>query len=126
MASILADTCVLVWLLDTPHRLSAAAVDGLGDPANRFFLSAASLIEIAALQSRGRICIDLPEARRMLAAMRFEELPITGETAERLVQLPRHHLDPFDRMLIAEAQLRHAVLVSPDDKFRLYDVATLW
>jgi PIN domain nuclease of toxin-antitoxin system len=126
MPSILADTCVLIWLLEDPAKLSPAAVAALSGIDHSFLLSAASLIEIAALRSRGRIRIDLPAARRMLAAMQFKELPITGATAERLAVLPRHHLDPFDRMLIAEAQLQSALLLSPDEKLRLYDVQTLW
>lgn len=123
---ILADTCTLIWLLDSPEALSATALRTLGDPGHRFLLSAASLVEVAGLGLKGKLRLDFDAVRRGAATLNFEELPVTGRTAERVSRLPRHHSDPFDRILVAEAQLSGAAIVTPDHRIAAYDVQVIW
>lgn len=123
---ILADTCSLIWLLERPEALSRKAFATFGDPDHRFLLSAASLIEVAGLCLKGRLRLDFDTIRSGARTLNFEELPVTGRTADRVARLPRLHSDPFDRMLVAEAQLSGAAIVTPDSLIAAYDVPVIW
>jgi PIN domain nuclease of toxin-antitoxin system len=123
---LLLDTNVVVWLLlgrrqDIPERV----VDVLQDAQNRVLVSAASVWEIAIKRSLGKLEI---EARwpRALTRLGFEHSPVTAEHAAAVEHLPWLHRDPFDRLLIAQATLEDAVLVTADPRTRGYDVPTLW
>jgi hypothetical protein len=72
----------------------------------------------------GRLRLDEPFAAHVLAAG-FEPLPITFEHAAEAGSLPRHHADPFDRMLVAQARVERLTLVTHDDVFEAYDIETL-
>lgn len=102
---LLLDTNILLWTVFSSDRLSSAARASIEDPANRVAFSAASIWEVAIKFGLGRpdfvIRPDtvLAEAR----LMGFEELTIGAEDALAVLELPRHHGDPFDRMLIAQA-----------------------
>ena len=87
--------------------------------------SAATAWEISIKQALGKL--EAPDdLEAALAASRFQPLPITVAHALAAGRLPRHHDDPFDRMLIAQAQHAQLTVVTHDPKFRLYDVAILW
>ncbi|HEY9899935.1 MAG TPA: type II toxin-antitoxin system VapC family toxin [Pantanalinema sp.] len=121
---LLLDTHTLLWWLADDPTLSRAAREAISKGENQVFLSAASVWEIAIKQAIGKL--DIPgELIGALEEGGFEPLPIAWAHALRAGSLPRHHDDPFDRMLIAQAQAEEMVLVSRDERFRHYEVAIL-
>lgn len=101
---LLLDTHVLIWYLADDSKLTSAVRDLIVDPHNQVFVSAATVWEIAIKKAIGKLDSpdNLPE---VLIACRFEVLPINIFHALQAGSLPRHHDDPFDRMLIAQAML---------------------
>ena len=123
--SLLLDThAFLWWLMDDP-RLGAEARAALRDPSSIVHVSAACLWEIAIKQALGKLEVDSPDLVAEVAANGFAELPVTGRHALSAGALPKHHDDPFDRMLVAQAQVEGLVLVTRDPALSVYDVATL-
>jgi len=120
--NLLIDTCTLLWWANK-DRLSPAVSQAVADPDNRVWVSAASVWEIGIKQSLGRLTVrgDLDA----VVEEDFEHLPITFAHARRAAQLPLHHRDPFDRMLIAQAQAQDLTLASRDRRISSYDVALL-
>jgi len=120
--NLLIDTCTLLWWANK-DRLSPAVSQAVADPDNRVWVSAASVWEIGIKQSLGRLTVrgDLDA----VLEEDFEHLPITFAHARRAAQLPLHHRDPFDRMLIAQAQAQDLTLASRDRRISSYDVALL-
>ncbi len=96
----------------------------IADPTALVIVSAASVWEIGIKRALGKIRFDGSFA---LAVRQngFESLSINAEHAERAGELPRHHRDPFDRMLIAQAQVEKLTIVTRDKQFAAYDVAVL-
>jgi PIN domain nuclease of toxin-antitoxin system len=125
MRTILCDTCTMIWLLAGTRDLSKAARAAISHPEHRLAVSVGSLIEIAAKSARGRSPISVTLLRSRIADS-FTDLTVGGDIAERMERLPPHHLDPFDRLIVAQAQANDAVILSPDPAFRLYAVETLW
>lgn len=123
---LLLDTNVVVWLLlGDRASVTPAAVDALSDEANDVAVSAVSVWEIAVKRSLGKL--ELADGwSRALTRLDFSPLPITSLHAERVEQLPWHHRDPFDRLLIAQALAEQRVLVTADARIAHYDVSTLW
>lgn len=120
---LLLDTHALIWALAEPQRLSAATREALTNPAHAVFVSAASAWEIAIKAALGRLDFPLHAWEEALAAAGFAELPVRAPHAIAAAALPRHHADPFDRMLVAQAQLEGLTLVSQDAAFGAYAVA---
>lgn len=122
---LLIDTHAALWLLAEDERLSAQADRLLTDPANEVLLSAAAVWEVAIKRSLGKL--DAPDgfAARLLDGG-ATPLPVTVEHAEAVRALPWHHRDPFDRVLIAQARIEEAALVSSDPRVGLYDVRVAW
>jgi PIN domain nuclease of toxin-antitoxin system len=107
------------------RRLSAEAVRHLTDPHNRALLSATVVWEVAIKRSLGKL--DAPEAfAQTLLDAGAVALPVTLAHAEAVEGLPWHHRDPFDRMLVAQAQVEGAVLLSGDSALGAYGVPTAW
>jgi PIN domain nuclease of toxin-antitoxin system len=121
---LLLDTHAFLWWLRDDRRLSAAARGPIADRASLVFVSAASIWEAAIQSHLGRleVAADLVSE---IAANGFTELPVTGRHAQRAGALPVHQRDPFDRMLVAQAQLEGLTLVTRDPAFKPYDVAVL-
>lgn len=121
---ILIDTHIFLWwdqqLRRVPRPLRAAIEDG----ASEIYLSAASVWEIAVKRAIGKLRFDQPIVA-VVMALGFEILPVTGAHAEHAGGLPRHHNDPFDRLLIAQATLEGMVLGTQDQLMRPYGVAVL-
>jgi len=114
---------VLWWLADDPV-LDPAARSAIADPTNDVLVSAASIWEIEIKRALGKL--DAPTG--LVAAVEeagFGVLPITGPDAERAGTLPAHHRDPFDRMLVAQADRVGAIVVSRDAAFAAYGVDML-
>ena len=113
----------LWWCQDSPN-LSRRARDDIG-AAETVYVSLASAWETAIKVSLGKLRFDIPFAFGVQISG-FQPLPITFEHAERLMTLPPHHGDPFDRMLIAHAQIEGLSIVTHDDRFETYDVELAW
>ena len=113
---ILLDTHLLLWAAGMPDRLSAAARALITDEANELLFSAASLWEVAIKQGLGRADFhaDARLLRRGLIDNGYVELPITGAHAMAIEGLPPIHRDPFDRMLVAQAEVEGVVLLTGD------------
>ena len=121
--SFLLDTHVLLWLLgDEP--IDPVVRGQLADRANLVMVSSASVWEISVKAALGRIAFD-GSIEDAIDGVGFEPLPITAAHAERAGGLPAHHRDPFDRMLVAQAQIEGLTLVSRDGVFSAYEVALL-
>jgi PIN domain nuclease of toxin-antitoxin system len=121
---LLLDTHALLWALIAPARLSPTAADAIEDGANEIFVSVVSAWEIEIKRAKGRLPISVP-LQDALAEQRFKTLPVTLPYVLAVESLPRRHRDPFDRMLIAQAQLEGMTLVTSDREVRHYPVATL-
>lgn len=119
---LLLDTHMLLWATATPERLSERLRLALAMPGNTVLVSAATVWEIAIKRALGRIVFPLEELDSVLARADFDDLPITAAHAVAAGGLPRHHADPFDRMLIAQARVEDLTLVSEDAAFGAYDV----
>lgn len=124
MTALLLDTHVLLWWLSDderlPERLRAAVADG----GNEVFVSAASAWEMSIKAALGKLTV--PDGlREELEQQGFSELPVTVDDGLAAGALPRHHDDPFDRMLIAQAARRGLRLLSVDRRFGEYDVRLL-
>ena len=119
---LLLDSHVLLWAAQEPDQLSEARRAALDDRDNELYFSVVSLWElgIKVLTSRGAFHADLPLLRRRLIARGYKELQITGEHALRNMLLPLLHRDPFDRILIAQAQVEDLPLVTDDSIIRRY------
>jgi PIN domain nuclease of toxin-antitoxin system len=122
---LLLDTHALIWCVSAPHRLTAAARAAVTNPANAIFVSAATPWEMAIKQALGRLEFPLDSFEDEMAVAGFAPLPITAAHGIAAGRLPRHHADPFDRMLIAQALAEGLTLVSEDAIFSRYGVALL-
>lgn len=125
MARLLVDSHVLLWhVLDDP-RLGPRPTALIEADDAEVMVSTASLCEIAIKAALGKLEApeDLPER---IESMGFELLQVTAEHAWRVRSLPRLHGDPFDRLLIAQAQIERMPIVSVDSVFDSYDVAVVW
>lgn len=121
---LLLDTHVFLWLLSEPERLGSH-LQYLEDPGNDLLLSAASSWEIAIKVGLGRL--DLPEDPKRYVPERMRAigvLPLAIEHAHVLAvaELPLHHRDPFDRVLVAQARHLEIPIVTADPQFNRYDV----
>ncbi len=113
---LLLDTQLLLWASSLPERLSDKARAMLEDPATKLFFSAASLWEVAIKNGLGRsdFRVDPRVLRRGLLENGYSELAVTGAHAVAVDLLPPIHRDPFDRMLVAQAQTEGITLLSSD------------
>jgi PIN domain nuclease of toxin-antitoxin system len=116
------------WVLDMPN-LSETCRGIVGDGDNEIVVSVASSYEIAYKAEQGRLTLpETPEAyvRDRLSANGFASLPIELGHALRAATLPRIHGDPFDRLLVAQAQIEGLPILTADPAISLYDVETIW
>ena len=125
----LLDTQCWLWWFSQPEKLSTQAIEQIADETNQLWLSVASIWEIGIKVAIGKL--PLPEqiddyifARMTLLGAK--SLEISASHALRAAALPLHHRDPFDRMLIAQAQNEAMTLISADSTFSQYDVSILW
>lgn len=126
---ILLDTHVLLWALADDPRLSSRARALVLDDAHTLIWSAASTWELAIKAGLGRIRFTRPLAEYLpqtLEAEGIESLSISTSHAAAVEALPRHHADPFDRLLIAQASVEKLALLSADKVLRRYPVEVIW
>ena len=127
--NVLLDTQVFLWWASSSTRLSERAVEVIGDPTTIVHVSVASAWEIAIKTSAGRLELETPPAEYVADRLRlhgFEPGPLGLAHALRAGTLPRHHGDPFDRMIVAQGQLEDMPIVTGDPLIGLYDVETIW
>ena len=123
--NVLLDTHVWLWTLVSPERLDPGATDLLSNADARLFLSAASSWEIAIKYRLGRL--PLPEPPEQFIPIRLirdgiAPLPVQHHHACRVAELPLHHKDPFDRLLVAQAQIENMTLATADRRLLDYDI----
>jgi PIN domain nuclease of toxin-antitoxin system len=122
--NVLLDTHAFLWWRTNSSRMSAKARRAVVT-ADAVLISAASAWEIAVKLALGKLRLADPVAW-MVDDSGFAPLHVTFAHTERLATLPRHHRDPFDRMLIAQAQVEGVTLVTHDKLFQPYDIPILW
>ena len=120
---ILLDTHALLWWLEGDPRIERKAHDLIADPAHDILVSIASLWEIVVKVRVGKLEADIRDIVAAINAQGFETLEIRPEHLEELVRLPRHHRDPFDHLLIAQAIAEGLTLLSEDQHVSAYPVA---
>ncbi len=121
---LLLDAHALLWWLADDPALSQEAAAAIADPGSGVFVSAATAWEIAIKQALGKL--DAPSDLGLQIEMnRFEPLSISFDHALGAGALPRHHNDPFDRMLVAQAMAERLTVVTKDPWISLYGVPTL-
>jgi len=118
----LLDTQLVIWIAFAPEQLPTALIPELEDRQQRFFMSVVSLWEVAIKRSLNRpdFQFDAAELRQQFQRQGFEELPIRAEHCLAVQNLPWHHKDPFDRLLISQAQHEQIKLLSCDQSLSEY------
>jgi PIN domain nuclease of toxin-antitoxin system len=125
---LLVDTNVFLWLLHEPGRVAAPAHAALADPANDVYLSAVVPWEIAIKLPTGKLQAPPNLGAWITPALvrfRFEPLAVAFHHVVAVEQLSRHHSDPFDRLLIAQAQVEGLILATGDPQLQAYPVPLL-
>lgn len=124
---LLLDTHALVWSAIEPERLSVRARDLIADPENDRMVSTASAYEIEYKRPRdpelSRLPTDLDELRNLLV---FDWLPVDEGHATRAGRLPRHHGDPWDRIIVAQALAENLTVISADKALPIYGSRLEW
>ena len=127
--NVLLDSHVLIWLDSDSKRLSQTAIGYLSDPNKRLLLSAASVWEIAIKIQLGKLQLtdSLENVLHQQAALNtIGPLDIAFTHAIQVGRLPQVHKDPFDRMIVAQAMIENAVILTDDRLIRQYPVRTDW
>jgi PIN domain nuclease of toxin-antitoxin system len=120
---LLLDTHAFIWACAEPEKLSPAEQEAIASSDNEVFVSAASAWEIAIKRTLSRLEFPVERFDEFAAAMGFEPISMTSSHAIAAGGLPRHHEDPFDRMLIAQAGIEGTTILTNDRKFAMYDVS---
>lgn len=119
---ILLDTYVYLWWLRDDRKLTRRLAETLADPTHTILVSAATVWEASIKIALGRLHVE-GDLVAEIEANGFVELPVNARHAQLAGALPRHHEDPFDRLLVAQASLEGLRLATVDSAFRHYDVA---
>lgn len=125
---LLLDTQVWLWMLMDPDRLSTEGRTAILAAENELLLSAASTWEIAIKHGLGKLHLPGPAEvviPDMMIATQVTPLPVLHSHTLRVSKLPSHHRDPFDRLLVVQAQLERVPIMTSDSKFADYDVELL-
>lgn len=125
---VLLDTHTFIWWDSAPSKLSAQVLALLQDPANTVSLSVVSVWEMLIKHQLGKLTLNMPLATIVVQqqANGIQILPITLDHVLAVESLPTPHKDPFDRLLVAQANVEGAVLLSADPIFAQYPVHVVW
>ncbi|MFN2431824.1 MAG: type II toxin-antitoxin system VapC family toxin [Gemmatimonadota bacterium] len=126
---VLVDTECWLWMIGEPGRLSRRSRSILRSLENELFFSAVSSWEIVIKHALGRLPLPQAPARlvpRLLARTTTSSLPVHHSHALAVADLPHHHRDPFDRILIAQARVEGLPILTSDRHLAAYDVEILW
>lgn len=127
--NILLDTCVFLWIVRDPTELSTNAQTLITDSSHTLYLSVISVWEIAIKHGLGRLPLAEPphiyvpteRDKHDILSLELHEAAVL-----ELRRLPKHHQDPFDRMLVCQAIADGLTLLTPDNHIQAYPVRTLW
>ena len=123
---ILLDTCSFLWLVtEDKKRLNSKAIDAFLDEGNEIYFSIVSAWEISIKSSIGKLILSLPVhefLQKQIVVNELSVLPIGLSHVTKVADLPFHHKDPFDRLLIAQAITEDMLIISSDPVFHLYSV----
>jgi PIN domain nuclease of toxin-antitoxin system len=126
---LILDAHTLIWAVDDPSKLGSQAVTALQAPGNDLLLSAGTIWEVAIKVGLGKLALSMPYRQWMAQAISdlgATVLPVTVEYADVQAGLPKHHGDPFDRLLVAQARVENVPLVSSDAVFDQYGINRIW
>ena len=125
---VLLDTHAFLWFMAGDVKLSRKARNLMSDKNTELVLSSASVWEMAIKASLGRLTLPLPVKDYIAAKVRsgMVILPINWRHAAAVQNLSWHHRDPFDRLIIAQAQLEELPLITADKVFSKYDISVIW
>ena len=129
MTTYLLDTCTFIWLCAEPGRLSGTARSLLEKPDSPLLLSDVSVLEIVLKWSAGKIALPDPPRRwieEQAAIWALKHCPLDREDIYRAGELPKHHRDPFDRLLVGVALRLNATILTPDQAIHQYPVSCRW
>ncbi len=123
--NLLLDTCVLLWWLDDPKTLlSTEASTAIKETDNRIIVSVVSVWEIAIKKALGKL--ESPDnLKEVISDSKFGLMPIDYEHVWHVKDLPPHHRDPFDRLLVAQATIENLMLVTRDSWLNAYNIPIL-
>ena len=127
--NVLLDTHALLWSITGDDRLSKTAEKTFLDPENNLYFSAASFWEICIKMSLGKLSLKSGWFKIIQEEMRtnaVQWLPVEMQHCVELTELPFHHRDPFDRMLIAQAMFEDLQLLSRDHRLSAYEIERIW
>lgn len=125
----LLDTCTFIWLCAEPSRLSGTARSAIDATEVQLLLSDVSVLEISLKWQAGKLSLPIPPRlwiEAQIAAWSLACRPVTRDDIYRAGELPDHHRDPFDRLLVASALNANATLLTPDPALRQYSVSSHW
>ena len=122
---LLLDTQVYLWYLADSRKVTKKARGEIAS-AHEVFVSAASIWEAAIKADIGKLTVAIPDLVSGISASGFLELPVSAAHAARVMTLPPHHRDPFDRLLVAQAHTEKLAVVTADAVFRKYGVRVVW
>lgn len=126
---LLLDTHTFLWMTSDPSKLTPIARAALADPANERFFSDASIWEIAIKIQLGKLQFPVPFDQTIYQGLQRAKcsiLPITTRHVAAVWNLPSHHRDPFDRLLVVQSSLETLTLVTYDTLLRPYNIPILW
>jgi PIN domain nuclease of toxin-antitoxin system len=126
---LLLDTCSFLWVTATPERIPKHVIDIVRQPDNIIFLSVSSAWEIAIKYKIQRLNLRKAPDLYIPDCVTQYDLKLLNVELGHVTKagaLPLHHQDPFDRLLIAQAQLEDLIIVTPDQAFAAYEVEKLW
>jgi PIN domain nuclease of toxin-antitoxin system len=126
---LLLDTHCWLWLVAAPEKLRSDVVEMVVSESNEVYVSAATTWEIVVKHALGKLSLPIPPAAYVplrMTALGHLSLPIEQRHALQVASLPPHHKDPFDRILIAQAQVEDMRFVTADRLVAAYDVRVIW
>ncbi|WP_437894776.1 type II toxin-antitoxin system VapC family toxin [Sorangium sp. So ce124] len=126
---LLLDTHCWLWLVADPERIRRGVVEMLVAEGTDVYISAATAWEIVIKHALGKLSLPIPPAEYIpsrMAALGHLSLPIEQRHTLQVAGLPLHHKDPFDRILVAQAQVEDIQLVTADRLMAPYDVRVIW
>jgi len=126
--NVLLDTHVLIWWIENSRRLGWRTKAMIQDNNTTIWISAVAIWEISIKAAIDRLDVQpgfVDELPQEMELSGFRPLPVTFEHAFGVRHLPLHHADPFDRMLVAQAQCERLTILTTDPKLRMYDIPTV-
>lgn len=126
---LLLDTCTFLWLATEPQRISATAAEAVNSQKNELFLSDVSVLEIVLKHSAGKLPLPSDPEEWITRKVKFHQLsnlPLQQSDIYLSGKLPKTHLDPFDRLLVAQAICNGMTLLSPDGPMSKLGASQIW